>query len=201
MDYFTSDWHFGHKNILTLSQRPFKDVEEMDNVIIENILSTLKKGDNLYFLGDISARADLARGQVDKILKRKINLFWIIGNHDRDIIKKSFKDETKISFYDSLVIKREHTIIHMNHMPMLTWEKSFYNSFHLYGHIHNLSPELNEVNKRQTGKTLNVNVEFNNYKPYSLHDIFDIMSKKGDNWDYLLLKERRESEMKAKGVD
>lgn len=200
MDYFTSDWHFGHKNILTLSQRPFKDVDEMDNVIMENILTKLDKGDNLYFLGDISLKEELGKEQIERILKRKINLFWVVGNHDKNIIKKYFVEDNRISFHENLIIKREHTIIHMSHFPMLTWEKSFYNSFHLYGHLHNLSPELNEVNRRQTGKALNVNVEFNDYKPYSLHDIFDIMSKKGDNWDYLLLKEKREKEMKEKGV-
>ena len=57
---------------------------------------------------------------------------------------------------------------------------------------------LEEVEKRQTGKALNVNLEFNNYGPYSLDDIFYIMSQKGDNWDYELLKKERGDDFLSK---
>lgn len=192
MDYFTSDWHLGHYNTIRYSMRPFKDVEEMDNTIIDNLLSKVKKGDNLYFLGDIAMDADHATPFIEKILKRKINFFWVVGNHDVKIIKKLQEQDTKIRFFDTLTIKRYHKIIHLNHFPLMLWEKSFRNSFHLYGHVHCLSPELEEVEKRQTGKALNVNVEFNDFKPFSLYDVFDIMETKEDNWDYLLLQKRDE---------
>lgn len=167
----------------------------MDRKIIDNLLSKLKKGDNLYFLGDAAMNGDAAVPYIEEILKRKVNFFWVIGNHDVKILNK-FK-HLKINFFDTLVIKRYKTRIHLNHFPLMVWEKSFRNSFHLYGHVHHMSPEYEEIEKRQTGKALNVNVEFNNYFPYSLHDIFDIMETKGDNWDYLLLEKRRAEEGRA----
>ena len=35
MTFFTSDQHLGHKNIIRLCNRPFKTLEEMNNVLVE----------------------------------------------------------------------------------------------------------------------------------------------------------------------
>ena len=39
--YFTSDLHLGHKSILHLQNRPFADIEEMNDAIIHNINDSL----------------------------------------------------------------------------------------------------------------------------------------------------------------
>lgn len=188
MDYFTSDWHLGHRAIIEISSRPFKNVEEMEESILNNSIRKMKKGDNLYFLGDLSFDTSTSDRVLEEINKRKINFFWILGNHDIKRFKKEY--ETKfVRVHGSLIIKRDKKIIHMNHFPLIAWEKSFRNSFHLYGHIHDFSKEKDELEKRIGGKSLNVNVEMNDYKPYSLNDIFDIMEIKEDNWDYRIFKE------------
>ena len=39
MVFFTSDLHLGHEKIIELTGRPFRDVNEMNRVIIENFNS------------------------------------------------------------------------------------------------------------------------------------------------------------------
>ena len=36
MNYYISDLHIGHENILRFDNRPFADVNEMNNKLIEN---------------------------------------------------------------------------------------------------------------------------------------------------------------------
>ena len=62
MIYFSSDFHYSHKNIVKgtsswpdkTGTRDFKTVEEHDNTIIKNINNTVKEDDDLYFIGDWS---------------------------------------------------------------------------------------------------------------------------------------------------
>lgn len=52
--FFTSDLHFGHKNIIRFDNRPFFSVEEMDKTLIENWNRKVSADDTVYVLGDIS---------------------------------------------------------------------------------------------------------------------------------------------------
>lgn len=187
MDWFTSDWHLDHTGIISISKRPFSTAEEMNEVILHNMLSAMKKGDNLFFLGDLAIKDETLAKTLETFKKRKINFFWILGNHDVKRLKKAYYPLCH-TIDKELIIKREHTTLHLSHFPLATWEKSFYNGFQLYGHLHKFSPEREALDTIITGKRLNVNVEFNDYKPFSLKDVFEIMENKPDNWDAILLK-------------
>lgn len=52
MNYYIADTHFGHKNILTLCNRPFESIEQMNLTLIENWNSKVKNNDHIYILGD-----------------------------------------------------------------------------------------------------------------------------------------------------
>ena len=54
MNYFISDLHLGHKNVLKFDNRPFINIEEHDKTIIDNWNSKVNDNDDVYVLGDIS---------------------------------------------------------------------------------------------------------------------------------------------------
>lgn len=183
MDWFTSDWHLGHTNSIKLGNRPFSTIEEMDKGIKATFFSKVHKGDNIYFLGDMGFSIEATQLFLDEVNKHKLNFYWILGNHDKKLqpCKRFIKQCKEIT--TSKVIKRDKTKIYMSHYPHLTWEGSLSNSFHLYGHIHKNSFERTELEELMLGKTLNVNLEFNNFKPWNLDDIFTYMKTRPSNWD------------------
>ena len=54
MKYYTSDLHFGHKNIIKYEDRPFSSIEEMDEALIDKWNKKVKKNDEVYILGDFA---------------------------------------------------------------------------------------------------------------------------------------------------
>lgn len=81
MRFFTSDTHFGHKNIIRYANRPFADVSHMNEAIIANWNALVGPFDTVYHLGDVALGpwedwdAVLTRLNGYKIL--------VVGNHDR----------------------------------------------------------------------------------------------------------------------
>ena len=78
----TSDWHFGHRNILTLgSGRPFSSIEEHDEALIDRYNAVVRDDDLVWVLGDV------AMGNIDQSLAKCARMNGmrnlVCGNHDR----------------------------------------------------------------------------------------------------------------------
>lgn len=52
--FFTSDTHFGHANIINLCKRPFRDVNHMNDMLVENWNSVITDDDIVFHLGDFA---------------------------------------------------------------------------------------------------------------------------------------------------
>lgn len=77
--YFTSDQHFGHKNVISYCARPFSSVEEMNETLIHRHNQVVKPEDTVYHLGDFS----LSEKWVDEVSPRlNGKKFLCPGNHD-----------------------------------------------------------------------------------------------------------------------
>ncbi len=188
--YVSSDFHLGHKRILEMSERPFKNIDDMDNTIIPNMLEPLKENDDFYFLGDFSWDINLIQLFFERFKLTKANFHWIIGNHDKKMVKQFKHQCTSISPMKEISIKNHYTV--MCHYPLLTWNRSHRNAFMLYGHHHHLSHgTLDLQNNLARGKMLNINLEFHNYKPWTEKEICDYMKDRPNNWDYILPEEKK----------
>lgn len=167
----------------------------MSDTIIKNMFEDVKKGDDFYFLGDLSWSLDVILEVLEQAKNKNIRFHWILGNHDykfKKQLEKKIKQFNKLNtINDILEIKLtdkegKHYPTILCHYPMFTWNKSHYNSFLLFGHHHLHTYKVDDIRRFElNGKKLNVCCEFNNYKAFNELEIIEIMSRRPDNWDLI----------------
>lgn len=170
MIYFTSDLHFGHKNILQFQKnRKFESVEKMDKTLIKNWNNKVKDNDEIYILGDFTLKKD--EEYILNILNQLNGKKYLIkGNHDYWVKKEILSSEFEwIKDYYELKYNKEKFIL--CHYPFIEWNGSRNNSsYHLYGHTHTL-PRVNIIDRYLDRKSYNVGIDANNFSPISIDDI------------------------------
>lgn len=185
--WFASDHHFNHANILTFKGmdgkliRPgFKNIEHMNEVLIENHNKLVQPSDKVYFGGDVGKNTfNILRRMNGK--KR-----LIMGNHDDWLDKYSlgcFEKVLSWRFFGHL--SKRFVISHYPLHPMsfiyrgqtrneetdimagkMTTKDHAYN---VHGHIHEktVTHDDGSVDRRY----LNICVEKINYTPLSMDEI------------------------------
>lgn len=174
--YFVSDTHFGHFNVIKYSNRPFNNVDEMNESMINNWNQVVKPGDTVYHLGDFAFAKDYEIINILNSLNGQKH--FIYGNHDKPIKNnpKKFiggKLFQSISDYKEISIGEQKVI--MFHYGMRVWNKSHYGSYMLHGHSHGSLPPF--------GKSVDVGVDATfitgkaEYRPISYDEIKFFMDK------------------------
>lgn len=81
MRWFIADTHFGHHNVIEYDKRPFKDVDHMNDQMIERWNSVISATDTVYHLGDSAfLPVDIQSNILSRLNGRKV---LIRGNHDK----------------------------------------------------------------------------------------------------------------------
>lgn len=133
--WFTSDSHFGHKNVLIHEKRPFASIEEHDEAIIENWNKFVSKQDEVKHVGDFCFRSDKPADWYLKRLNGQIHIIW--GNHDDHGKNNAWKIRDQFASHNEMAyIKHEGQKIHLCHYRMMVWRSSNRESWHLCGHSH-----------------------------------------------------------------
>lgn len=186
--FFTSDTHFGHTNILRYCNRPFENIEDMNNIIIKNWNEVVGKEDIVYHLGDFSFK----NSSETKLIRESLNgkIYLCLGSHDKGV-KKSYSlfDNIQESYFIQIEIDGKTQQIFMSHYLHKIWPMSHYGSWCLFGHSHGGMDEYAE----KEGKLIDVGVDSHNFKPWNFDEIDDIMKTRPLNFNDLRRRKKNES--------
>lgn len=181
--FFTSDLHFGHKNVLRFDGRPFDSVEEMDSELIRRWNAKVNKEDTVYVLGDFIWKNKTG---VATSLIRQLNgrIILIKGNHDAFLHNAKAKNALGgVKDYDDICVTLKdgtprRCILSHYFIPMYNGHRR--NAILLHGHSHftdeaDVEVELSRQLSRYGIKNeiYNVGCMYWNYEPVTLDEILE----------------------------
>ncbi len=166
--WFTADLHFHHQNILDYEVRPFLDAEEMNEILLENWLSTVQKNDEVYILGDLSFGNSIQISALIKKLSGRKHL--ILGNHDH-LNQEQKKEFIWVGHYKEIKIKSQKIVLF--HYPIYSWNGKEKEHWHFHGHTHKASHESFAHPLK-----VNVGVDHWHYKPVRFDTIQEMIHKR-----------------------
>ena len=202
--YYTADLHLGHTNIgCNESKWPnpddvrmeFDTIEEHDSTLINLINRDVQINDILYILGDFTFKNLIP---MNDYLGRIVceNIIFIPGNHDKHL-NNLMKSHRIWDGADIMKILPEQNLIHfaklkrispfvdvtinskkivMCHYPIGSWHHYNKGTWNLHGHCHN-KYKLTHSYQLDVGVD-SAKVLLGEYRPFSFHELLDIMSNK-----------------------
>ena len=174
--WITSDHHFHHENIIRYSNRPFSNVKEMDEYLIDQWNSHVKANQNhhVYHLGDVTLNRG---GRIER--ERFIKLIRSLHGHKRLVLGNHDHFPTKVyldaGFEKIYAIWRGIGNIWLTHVPIHPDSMSSAIA-NVHGHIHDRQSPKPVVRIDKNGDVIvkpyiNVCVEQTNYAPIHLDEV------------------------------
>ncbi len=179
MIYFTADLHLGHANIIKYCNRPFANVQEMDEAIITRWNETVGPTDQVYILGDLTL------GQyteaVNYLCKLSGAIYMQPGSHDRWLDQQAASWPEHVTVIPPLYSLETPTEIAPKHSPgfpllivlchyaMRRWDRSHYGSLHLFGHSHG------GLGRQPIGRSMDIGVDCWDFRPVSLETVKKVL--------------------------
>lgn len=170
MKYYTSDLHLFHNNIIKYEDRPFNNVEEMNDYIIYKWNSKVKPTDEVYILGDFA----FCSGKQANELLSKLNgkKYLIKGNHDSFLKDKDFDKSNFEWIRDYTTIKDNKRKVVLFHYPIAVWDCQHHDSIHLYGHVHSNKDNHHSL-LFKLENAYNVGIDVCDFEPKTLEELMN----------------------------
>ena len=191
--FFTSDTHFQHANIIKFANRPFADVNEMNDTLIRNWNMKVPEDGIVFHLGDFAFTTPYWLRQLLTKLNGTIHL--IMGNHDWRLIRDNLTNNF-VSVSQQMTISVDGQQILLNHYPMLCYAGPYYThpQWQLFGHVHSRPEYYDDLTNNKTGLDIprltmlfptqyDVGVDNNNYVPVSFPEVKEIITKQIEEYD------------------
>jgi calcineurin-like phosphoesterase family protein len=185
--WYVSDHHLGHYNILQYGKRPFANLAEMHDALVQFHNELVKPQDHVSFLGDLTLKRG---GRLDKewitaeIRRYNGHKRLYLGNHDH----------MPVEFYRQVGFEKVYATWRCeegfisSHIPLHPRSLSTATA-NVHGHIHQAAaydpvvfPEWirdknGEVVPAKVVPYINVSVEAINYRPVHLDEILQTIRK------------------------
>jgi len=186
--FYTADTHYGHANIIKYCDRPFKDVNHMDAVLIRNHNSRVKPEDVVIFNGDFcfknSPGGKIGEGEQNKaefyINQLYGNKIFIKGNHDSNNSLKTIVERLVIGYGGKRI-----NIVHKPEMVDFNYDINF------TGHVHQNWAFKRIINGSAITDAINIGVDVHKFMPITFEELFSKYSlwlkQKGYEKEYIKL--------------
>lgn len=193
MNYYISDLHLLHENVLRFDNRPFDTIKKMQETIVSNWNHKVTNGDTVYILGDVSMRGK-KEDLISLVATLKGRKVLVKGNHD-DVSDYRYQQ----LYYEIVDYKEIHDAVDgqnydlvLCHYPIFSWKKMGRGTILLYGHTHDSAEDkyyqncLEAMNSNKCRHThakevraINVGCmkPWMNYEPQSLKELLETVVK------------------------
>lgn len=163
MIWLIGDTHFGHKNIIDYCDRPFKNISEMNEALIQNWNKVVNHTDEVFMMGDFALCGKDELIAYGKRLKGRKRL--ILGNHDGASIN-TYREAGFEYVYNYPIIVEDYYIF--SHEPIFVKNNGLY--YNIFAHVH-VNPEYVDYSPR----SFCTSVERINYTPISFDEVKEKM--------------------------
>lgn len=174
--WVTSDTHFGHHNIIEFCERPFIDVQDMNNEMLERWNDTVKENDKVYHLGDVYFGGGLGAEYWDEFLpKLHGKKYLALGNHDNGMdqrLRKMFKRIEYWYIFHDIHLMLTHVPLHPESLEQPGTQRNDIMCVH--GHTHTLGEPKDRSELYKC-----VCVEWTNYRPVALEELAELAKARG----------------------
>lgn len=141
----------------------------MDNALIRNWNSRVTEKDTVYIVGDMFFYDSSPIDSILYTLKGKKHL--IIGNHDKQWMKKIDLTQHFESVYPMLELRNNGQKFTLCHYPMMTWNNIGHGALLIYGHIHNNTKDIYWPLLKSMDNAFNAGVDINGFSPVTFEEL------------------------------
>ena len=186
--FVTGDNHFNHARIIEYANRPFNNVEDMDEFMVDAWNTRVGYTDTVYHLGDFKLGGAKIAAEYFARLNGNIIVLAYPWHHDKRWLPKNISYYVPIPLYTSktdtpimlaepiVVLETKETglpkPIVLCHYEFDTWDRSHFGAWHFYGHSH--------VEFAKFGQKVNVGVDAHGFCPLDISILAGHLE--GDGW-------------------